>query len=63
MSARSFPGRLLLLIAYLLFTLAPIYWMLHMSLRTNEAITGAFAWFPESLSFANYLTIFTDASW
>ena len=32
-------------------------------MRTNEAITGAFAWFPESISFANYVTILTDPSW
>ena len=51
---QTYPGRTLLLILYLLFTLLPIYWMLHMSLRTNEAITGGFAWWPESLNFANY---------
>jgi glycerol transport system permease protein len=56
-------GRTLLLAIYLLFTLAPIYWMLHMSLRSNQAITGSFALLPESLSFANYVTIFTDPAW
>ena len=60
---QAYPGRTLLLIVYLAFTLLPIYWMLHMSLRTNEAITGGFAWWPESLNFANYQNIFTDASW
>ena len=30
----------LVLAVYLLFTLAPIYWMLHMSLRSNPAITS-----------------------
>ena len=53
----------LLLVLYLAFTLAPIYWMVHMSLRSNLAITSTFAWLPESLSFANYATIFTDAAW
>ena len=48
---------------YLLFTLAPIYWMVHMSLRSNQAITSTFAWLPESLSLANYATIFTDPAW
>ena len=51
------------LILYLLFTVLPIYWMLHMSLRTNQAIVGSFAWLPESISLANYAQIFTDASW
>jgi glycerol transport system permease protein len=63
MKARAFPGARLLLVLYCLFTLAPIYWMVHMSLRDNQAITSGFAWLPESLSFANYVTIFTDASW
>ena len=53
----------LLLALYLAFTLAPIYWMVHMSLRSNLAITSTFAWLPESLSFANYATIFTDPAW
>ena len=53
----------LLLALYLVFTLAPIYWMVHMSLRSNQAITSAFAWFPESFSLANYATIFTDPAW
>ena len=52
-----------LLIVYLLFTLAPIYWMVHMSLRSNEAIVGAFAWFPESFSLHNFKTIFTESAW
>lgn len=63
MSPRRIQAKSLLLIAYLLFTLAPIYWMVHMSLRSNLAITGGFAWFPESFSLANYLTIFTDPAW
>jgi glycerol transport system permease protein len=62
-SYRAFPGRILLLALYFLFTLAPIYWMVHMSLRTNEAILGTFAWVPESVSFANYVRILTDPSW
>jgi glycerol transport system permease protein len=62
-SYRAFPGRILLLALYFLFTLAPIYWMVHMSLRTNEAILGSFAWVPESVSFANYVRILTDPSW
>jgi glycerol transport system permease protein len=57
------PARSMLLVAYLLFTLTPIYWMAHMSLRDNHAITSTFAWLPESFSLANYLTIFTDPAW
>jgi glycerol transport system permease protein len=34
-----------------------------MSLRTNEEILSTFSLFPNHLTFANYMTIFTDASW
>jgi glycerol transport system permease protein len=51
------------LVTYLGFTLLPLYWMATMSVRSNEAIVGAFAWLPESVSFANYRTIFSDPSW
>jgi glycerol transport system permease protein len=60
---RPFPIGALLLALYLLFTVAPIYWMIHMSVRSNEAITSAFVWFPESISWANYRNILTDSSW
>ena len=63
MNRYSMPGRRLVLALYLLFTLLPIWWMVHMSLRDNAAITGAFAWIPESISLANYARIFGDASW
>jgi glycerol transport system permease protein len=63
MSARKLPGRWVLLTLYLLFVLAPLYWMVHMSLRTNEAITGGFAWVPEALSLASYARIFTNPAW
>ena len=63
MKLRAFPWGSLLLGLYLLFTLAPIYWMVHMSLRSNLAITGAFAWLPESFLLDNYRTILTDSAW
>jgi glycerol transport system permease protein len=67
MSARkSRGGSRLLAIAlalYLVLSMLPIYWMLHMSLRRNQAILSRFAWFPESLSLDNFRTIFTDPSW
>jgi glycerol transport system permease protein len=42
---------------------APIYWMLNMSLRTNADILGYFALYPKDITFGNYIKIFTDASW
>jgi len=52
-----------LLLAWLAFTLVPIYWMVHMSLRSNDAITGGFSWLPESVSLANFERILTDPAW
>lgn len=52
-----------LLAAFLLLSLLPIYWMLNMSLKTNEEITGTLSLWPQHLTFANYKTIFTDPSW
>ncbi|MCW8917102.1 MAG: carbohydrate ABC transporter permease [Magnetovibrio sp.] len=49
--------------AYLVFLLLPIYWLLNMSLKTNQEILSSFSLWPENLTFDNYITIFTDASW
>ena len=48
---------------YLLFLLLPIYWLLNMSLKTNTEILSSFTLWPNNLTFANYETILTDASW
>jgi glycerol transport system permease protein len=48
---------------YLLFLLIPIYWLLNMSLKTNQEITSTFTLFPQELTFQNYVTILTDPSW
>jgi glycerol transport system permease protein len=52
-----------ILVIYLLLSLLPIYWMLNMSLKTNEEIIGALTMWPSSLTFDNFKTIFTDPSW
>lgn len=52
-----------ILIVFLLGSLLPIYWMLNMSLKTNEEIVGVLSLWPQKLTFANYHTIFTDRSW
>ena len=51
------------LILYFVFVLLPIYWMVNMSFKTNEEITGVFSLVPQHPTLANYLTIFTDPSW
>lgn len=52
-----------ILLIYLLLSLLPIYWMLNMSLKTNEEIVGALTMWPNNLTFDNFKTIFTDPSW
>ena len=47
---------------YLVFLLLPIYWLLNMSLKTNEEILSTFSLWPQDLTFKNYITIFTDPS-
>ncbi|WP_299839376.1 carbohydrate ABC transporter permease [uncultured Jannaschia sp.] len=48
---------------YLLFLMLPIYWLLNMSLKTNTEILSTFSLWPRNLTFANYETILSDASW
>lgn len=63
MDEQRFKKRTIFLWLYIVFALLPIYWMLNMSLRTNEEILSTFSLFPNHLTVANYMTIFTDASW
>jgi len=55
--------RTVFLVAYLVFAILPIYWMVNMSLKTNEEIVSVFSFWPNHLTFDNYRTIFTDSSW
>lgn len=55
--------RHLALLFYLFLLFLPIYWMLNMSLRTNADIMANFSLFPTSITFENYLKIFSDPSW
>ena len=48
---------------FLLFSVAPVLWMLKMSLQSNAAILGGLGLDPGELTLANYRTIFTDPSW
>ncbi|GAB5471836.1 MAG: carbohydrate ABC transporter permease [Rhodospirillales bacterium] len=53
----------LVMTAYLLFLLLPIYWLLNMSLKTNEEILSSFTLVPDRPTLANYMVIFTDPTW
>ncbi len=55
--------RYIILAAYLVLIMLPIYWMLNMSLRTNADIMAQLVFIPTDITFANYTKIFTDASW
>ncbi len=50
-------------VIYILFLLLPIYWLLNMSLKTNEEILSVFSLWPQNLTLDNYRVIFTDVSW
>ena len=41
------------LVAFLVGSLLPIYWMLNMSLKTNEEILGVMTMWPTHLTFDN----------
>ncbi|WP_085122712.1 carbohydrate ABC transporter permease [Tistlia consotensis] len=48
---------------YIAFLLVPIYWLVNMSLKTNEEIVSIFSIWPKHPTLANYMVIFTDPSW
>jgi glycerol transport system permease protein len=48
---------------YIIFLLLPIYWLVNMSLKTNDEILSTFSLWPQNLTFDNFRVIFTDASW
>ena len=56
MNKRGFQKRTIFLIAYLIFALLPIYWMVNMSLKTNEEILASFSLWPAHVSWASYRT-------
>ncbi len=51
------------LVLYFVLLLLPIYWMINMSLKTNEEILGAFSLVPQHPTLENFKVIFTDPSW
>ena len=51
------------LMLYILFLLLPLYWMLKMSVQPNSEIVGSFTLLPTTVTFDNYIKIFTDSSW
>ena len=60
---RRFSVRTVGLVVYFVLLLLPIYWMLNMSLKTNEEILSSFSLWPQNLTLANYREIFTNPAW
>lgn len=50
-------------IAYIIFLMLPIYWLVAMSFKTTGEILSGFSLFPNEITFENYRTIFTDPTW
>ncbi|MEO1530715.1 MAG: carbohydrate ABC transporter permease [Pseudomonadota bacterium] len=48
---------------YIVFLMLPIYWLLMMSLKTNEEILSSFTLWPNEITFRNYIEIFTNPAW
>jgi glycerol transport system permease protein len=56
------PGSVLLPVYFVLLML-PIYWMVSMSLKTNEEILAGFSLWPKNVTFEHYHEIFTNPAW
>ena len=56
-------ARAITLVIYVAFAVLPLYWMLSMSLKTNEETLAGFSIWPKLVTFDNYKIIFTDPSW
>lgn len=51
------------LVAYSVYLLLPLYWLLSMALRSNDQIVGEFSLLPASPTLANFAEIFTNPVW
>jgi glycerol transport system permease protein len=56
-------GSAVVMTLYLVFLMLPIYWLVNMSLKTNQEITTTLTLWPREITFDNYVKIFTDPSW
>ena len=48
---------------YILLLMLPIYWLVNMSLKTNQEILSSFTLLPRAPTLNNYRVIFNDPSW
>jgi glycerol transport system permease protein len=62
-AVRKSPYSWLVPTLYIVFLMLPIYWLLNMSLKTNQEILSSFSLWPQNPTLANYAVIFGDPSW
>jgi len=53
----------MVLVAYIVFLMLPLYWLLMMSFKTNQEILSTFSLWPREFTLQNYMTILSDSSW
>jgi glycerol transport system permease protein len=53
----------MVLVAYIVFLMLPLYWLLMMSFKTNPEILSTFSLWPLEFTLQNYVTILSDSSW
>ena len=53
----------MVLVAYILFLMLPLYWLLMMSFKTNQEILSTFSLWPLEFTLQNYVTILSNSSW
>ncbi len=58
-----FRARHLGLAAFIIFLLAPVYWLVSMSFKTNNEIITQLTHFPQHWTLAHYQGIFTNGYW
>ena len=51
------------LVAYCIYLLLPLYWLMTMALRSNSDITGQFEMIPSNPTLANFAEIFSNPVW
>ena len=53
----------IILAFYLFLLMLPIYWLINMSVKTNQDIVSGLTLYPHHVTFAKYLYILTDPTW
>jgi len=63
MNNRSIHWKWIVPFLYIVFLMAPIYWLLNMSFKSTNEILGGMTLFPTEFTLDNYIAIFTDPTW